>query len=404
MPKRKKKDCELPGVRGKVKIYRTDYKKWIFVPFVLLCVLVIGIMGQRAGTKDKKEKTAVPSALQGYDAFLKEGALENKNKYYSLAALGDQKEIVLFVTEKVQEISNYNYGSCGRCQVYGMVDGKVALCGEVSAGGEDNWLLFLDNRLVISEASSITKITREKNSDQIVTEKRTLNRRDKENASAYIEWANELKYGDIEALIFYQNPHTKETKAAGPQKIPLQSGKDTYTKKAYSERENFVIDLTQDGVEDTLEIAWDHVKNPKDDETFTVSLKSGATGKVLWGLPVNTVHAGWYGVYHYEEKGKSYLMVFQPVLYQGIGNFSYQIFSVDETGTKQVLHSDRFRFDLNHPKETDSAAFENFVGKLNRYLRRAELLISTLEGNAVGSDDAPQELVYDPTEILQDMR
>lgn len=163
-------------------------------------------------------------------------------------------------------------------------------------------------------------------------------------------------------------------------------------------------DLTHDGVDDILQIAWDQVENPKDDEVYTVSLQSGATGKILWGLPVNTVHAGWYGVYLYEEKGKPYLMVFQPVMYQGVADFRYEIFYVDETGAESMLHSDRVSFDLNHPKETDPAMFEDFVRGLNQYLSRAELLVSTLEGSVLTSDDAPPDLTYNPAEILQDMR
>lgn len=205
-------------------------------------------------------------------------------------------------------------------------------------------------------------------------------------------------------MIFYQNPYTKETRQQGPEKLPLQTSTEPYVKEAYSEKESVLLDLTQDGVEDTLEIAWDQVKNPKDDESYTVSLRSGETGKILWGLPVNTVHAGWYGVYYYEEKGKPYLMVFQPAMYQGLADFRYQIFSVDETGAEQVLHSDQFQFDLNHPKETDPAAFENFVKSLNQYLRRAELLVSTLEGNVLTQDDAPLDLTYDSSEILQEMK
>lgn len=393
---------------------KRKYAKWIVIPFFLLCVLVIGITsGKTEAEKQEKttetaqkKETVLPLPLQSYDAFLKERAGEKQNRYYSLAALGDQKETVLLVSEKVQEISNYNYGSCGICRIYGMVDGKVTLCGEVSAGEEDDkkWLLFLDNRLVMTEADSITKIGREKNSDQIVTEKKTLNRKDKKAFSDYCQWQNEIKYGGIEALIFYQNPYTEETGEDGPERLSLKTSDEYYVKQAYVENYTIVLDLTQDGVEDSIEVALDKVKNPKDAEMFTVSLKSGKTDKILWGLPVSTVHAGWYGVYTYEEKGKRYLMVYKPAMYQGMADFSYKVFSVDEAGEEKVLHSDRFQFDLNHLKETDPASFEKFVEGLNQYLRQAELIVSTLEGNVLTDEDAPEDITYDPTEILQEMK
>lgn len=393
---------------------KKKYAKWMVVPFFLLCLLIIGITSGKTEVKKQekstetiqKKETVLSSPLQSYDTFLKETAGEKQSRYYSLAALGDQKEIVLLVSEKVQEISNYNYGSCGTCRIYGLVDGKITLCGEISAGEQDEkkWFLFLDNRLVRTESDSITKIGREKNSDQIVTEKRTLNRKDKKTFSAYIEWENEIKYGGIEALIFYQNPYTKETSESGPQKLSLKTSDEYYVKQAYVESYNIVLDLTQDGVEDSIEVALDKVKNPKDGEMFTVSLISGKTDKVLWGLPVNTVHAGWYGVYMYEEKGKKYLMVYKPAMYQGLADFSYKIFSVDEDGKEQVLHSDQLQFDLNHLKETDPVSFEKFTEGLNRYLRKAELIVSTLEGNVLTDEDEPVDLTYDPTEILQQMK
>lgn len=204
-----------------------------------------------------------------------------------------------------------------------------------------------------------------------------------------------------------QTKQQSETvKTTSQRETALPSPTDNFhIKKANVENERISFgDFTQDGVEDFIDAAMDKVKNPKDDELDTVVLKSGRTGKTLWGLPVNTVHAGWYGVYAYGEKDKRYLLVFQPTMYQGMADFKYKIFTVDESGKETVLHSDQIQFDLNHPKKTDFVSFENFVEKLNQYLKQSELVISTLEGTVLTEENTPSDLTYDPTEILQEMK
>ncbi len=167
---------------------------------------------------------------------------------------------------------------------------------------------------------------------------------------------------------------------------------------------SYLGDFTHDGTEDILELKPDKIKNPDDENESTVLLKSDAEGKILWGLPVNTVHAGWAGVYSYSEKGEEYLMVFQPVMYQGMADYKYRIFYVDESGKEIVLHSNRLKFDLNHPKETDADNLRSFVKEVNQYLGRADLIISTLEGEVkTGEDIENEDLTFDASETLKEM-
>lgn len=172
-----------------------------------------------------------------------------------------------------------------------------------------------------------------------------------------------------------------------------------------NQKSSYVADITHDGIDDILELKMDQVENPESDEEQTVLLKSGATGKTVWGLPVNTVHAGWKGVYLYEENNKTYLMVFSPAMYQGMAVYEYKIFYVDEAGKEIVLHSNLFEFDLNHPKETDPASLRSFAEEVNQYLHTADLIISTLEGELKTAADYKEEpiLTYDPSETLQEI-
>lgn len=169
-------------------------------------------------------------------------------------------------------------------------------------------------------------------------------------------------------------------------------------------KSSYLADFTHDGTEDILEFKLDKIENPDNENDPTVLLKSGATGKTLWGIPVNTVHAGWTGLYYYLEKDKEYLMVFQPTMYQGVANYKYRIFYVDESGKEIVLHSNQFEFDLNHPKETDPDTLRSFAKEVNQYFNKADLIISTLEGEVKTEADIDSEdLIFDVGETLQQM-
>lgn len=165
-----------------------------------------------------------------------------------------------------------------------------------------------------------------------------------------------------------------------------------------------MADFTHDGIGDSLQIKWNQVTNPAE-EAFTVLLMSGASSKILWGIAINTVHAGWAALYSYLENGREYLMVFKPAMYQGLANYEYRIFSVDESGTEHVLHANQIQFDVNYPKETDPALLRAFTKEINQYLSKAHLILSTLEGEVktAAGFDWEKSLSFDSSETLREM-
>ena len=51
------------------------------------------------------------------------------------------------------------------------------------------------------------------------------------------------------------------------------------------------VDVTRDGKPERIVIDAEAAGNPKTGEEPTVQVFSGETGKMIWSLPVNTVHA-----------------------------------------------------------------------------------------------------------------
>lgn len=64
-------------------------------------------------------------------------------------------------------------------------------------------------------------------------------------------------------------------------------------------------------------------------------------------------HAGWRWLYLYEEKGKNYLFRYAPVMYQGMGTWSWEIFSLTEDGEEVLLDSAEKEVDLTGGEATE---------------------------------------------------
>lgn len=58
-------------------------------------------------------------------------------------------------------------------------------------------------------------------------------------------------------------------------------------------------------------------------------------------------HPGWRWLYLYEEDGKNYLFRYSPVMYQGIGTYSYEIFSLTGEGGEVLLASEEKAYDIS---------------------------------------------------------
>lgn len=393
------------------------YKKILILPLVLFVLLAVGVTSSKAepelpktenetavsGTAansvdtGKPEAKDLPEELKQYDAFLQEHRQDKKYQYYSLAQVGDSKCYVLLVSETVQEISAGDFGSYGYCQIYSIVDGKITLCGRVTNGNDRKWLHFFNDRILTNTSNSITKIWLERNSKKLFTKKRELIPKisnGKRNYSDYLEWENELLAGF--SIIFYTNPYTdiEAGEKDIPEKLFLNRSMENYAKKAYVQSTTYGgLDLTQDGIEDELEVKMDKVKHPGSEDEKTVILKSGATGKNLWECSLHTGKKGHYALCLYEENGKNYLMLMtwgekeQTYLYPAIGR--YMIFFVRESGKEKILHGGDLHYlpDSKNPKEVEMVSLGEFIKNLDSYLKKADFVVSTIGGKVMSEED-----------------
>ncbi len=164
-------------------------------------------------------------------------------------------------------------------------------------------------------------------------------------------------------------------------------------------------DLTGDGIPERIQIDEGVAAEPVTGDEPTIQVFSGKTGEMIWSLPVNTVHGGWNNVYIYRDGGKSFLMTWKPAMYQGAADYEWKIFSLTEDGKETILASDFFEFDLNNPKKSDPERLQTFSKRLNEYLKKAQLLITTQEGMLrIGNQGTNGESeYYDPSKELEEL-
>ena len=107
--------------------------------------------------------------------------------------------------------------------------------------------------------------------------------------------------------------------------------------------------------------------------------------RILWSDTAATSHAGWNNLFALEIDGQDYLLRYQPSMWQGIADYHYWMFSLDEAGNEVVLQEHHVEFDTNfqsaHHQGFDPAAIAAFLGKVHGYLDGSALLLSTENGS-----------------------
>ncbi len=154
-------------------------------------------------------------------------------------------------------------------------------------------------------------------------------------------------------------------------------------------------DLRHDGTEVDVFV---HTIEPE----YLYELSIEEKGAVLWSTEVGTPHTAWNTLmYYYGDDGKYYLVQYQPTMFQGRGNYTCRVFSLEDG--KQTIHKEyHVEFDAMKPKTPEMEQFAKEVGLL---LRSCYVLLSTEQGIAVDkytrASDLPQlyPVRFDPEEI-----
>lgn len=142
-------------------------------------------------------------------------------------------------------------------------------------------------------------------------------------------------------------------------------------------------DLDHNGTPETVELAANYPEAAG--ATFWALNVLDADGNVLWSDTAATSHAGWNTLAACTVDGRDYLLRYHPTMYQGMGEYTYQIFSLGKNGNEVMLAEDTLSFDTNfgnpyHEPNFDPDAIADFLWTLRGYLANATVLLSTEDG------------------------
>lgn len=147
-------------------------------------------------------------------------------------------------------------------------------------------------------------------------------------------------------------------------------------------------DLTHDGVDERIVVnPYYAVHMPRTGMEQIVQVYSGTTDQLIWYGHADYVHTGWSGFYIFEDETGSYLLNWEPEMWQGAATYTYRIFSLTETGAEREFLSEEISFDMNRPESCDPDAIIAYIEQLNEYLRRSYVLIDTNDGIQLYSED-----------------
>lgn len=144
-------------------------------------------------------------------------------------------------------------------------------------------------------------------------------------------------------------------------------------------------DFNHDGEPEIVEL----VKVAEDEEQnlvgwYELRVRTG-DNRLYWGTSFAEAHPGWGACFACRVKGEDYLLRYLPTMYQGYATYTYELFSLDETGEEQVIQEGSVSFDMNFGapmhEEFDPAAVADFLEEVHGLLEDSELLLTTEGGN-----------------------
>lgn len=151
-------------------------------------------------------------------------------------------------------------------------------------------------------------------------------------------------------------------------------------------------DLDRNGVPETARLV-------ALDEGMGQRLELWEDSRLVWSEEGYFVHAGYNALFLCELNGEAYLLRYSPTMYQGVGTYSYRLFSL-ENGTETVARENSVDFDTNFFEgkplygEFDPEAIAGFMDEVNGLLSCSTQLLNTNESlldTFAGKTVAPQD-------------
>ena len=337
---------------------------------------------------------------------------------------------------------------------------------------EDIWLLSDEYQLVIGygdreDVWNISVLSNLQNTDTELYDANSLSEQDLISVFAEVrepEWEYvdcaifpDLAYGQIGAVLFwdtkkatssvaffdengcFQQCGTYARMADSPDFTYLGNGKVTYQMQTDAgEIYTYVLTISIDG-SDVLFVAEDNltptelpgaydINHNGEPELFTLTWDlTSLTGSGRWKLSLlennseiwcdyaGLCHAGANTVFAVKIDGEDYLLRYSPDMGQGIADYWYEIFSLDENGAETLWKRNGIEFDVNfgsgNHRPFDPEEIARFLQEVHSWLNDdSELLLSTEDGvfcsggsgTSFRGDEFWGETWYDPEKSLEE--
>ena len=139
---------------------------------------------------------------------------------------------------------------------------------------------------------------------------------------------------------------------------------ETFSESALSDP-NYAVtlrDVTEDGQDDMIVLE-------RDEFNGTVRVYTAAEDGVrqIFESTGSTVHVGGFrDVYLYEENGQDYLLLVEDGMWQGVGELTYSVFTLNPDGSRNVLVDDKV--ESEEDKTVDEKAYEDYCARRADYI------------------------------------
>lgn len=160
------------------------------------------------------------------------------------------------------------------------------------------------------------------------------------------------------------------------------AGHKTREASVRSEEKQFAVygvweaDLTHDGKPETIRF---DIKSLQQAGVAEITV-SDSNGKLLFSKALSTSHAGWDTFALCHAGDGAYLLEYNPYFAQGMGAYSYQLFSLSDSGKVLVKEEDNVEFSAGMPytaPDNDVEKLVSFTDTVNDYWEKSVLLVTT---------------------------
>lgn len=164
-------------------------------------------------------------------------------------------------------------------------------------------------------------------------------------------------------------------------------------------------DLTNDGIDEEIFVNTFYLFNMSYASINTIEIYSGQSRELIWSEVISPVHMKQMGVNLYSDETGKYLLIWEPVMYQGQAVYRYRLVSLSETGEEIQKKSNEVKFDVFKQEEHDIENIMAFADEVNSYMKKSFILVDTNGGKQIYSTHENKiEPVFDPTELINEMK